>query len=629
MAEQGEDPLKSSQNLICPLCLEMFKDATLLTCGHTFCRICLENYDETQREVADMACPLCRVTTKLDKERVAGLPANVTVNSLVDDCRSAGESHKSPDDVTKCTACEFGKDAVSFCIACSYYMCEGCDEGHGQLMKTFFKGHQVVSLDDVKEKDISIDELSNKCSIHKRDDKDLFCKDCKIFICYKCTIVSHRDHVIKNQPDVVNELKNTVDRLIKLSDSTIASLKENIGFIEDKKTGVQETTKKLRADVTEAVHVKSIQLQENERMLLEQVHALQERCDGDIDTLKENAVHRIQNISRSLALVKDGIKTRHLEMERLTAHSLVCEELEASLGEASDETSAKDILESVEEVKFLPTDNMHEEVGQFSIPTCRIINKIEFPKHIQGMVKNNIKSVVIAQYGGQSVIKINSNGDKQDMQKLPSMFYYDIAFQSRSKMVVSSNSYYEIHVHAKDGSRLATIEVPRGGDYPKVSIGPSDEILVANKSSQVFIYESSGQTLTHTIPTPNLPKQAFATMSGAIVTSSCDANPSVVQLYDKDGNAGTSLRALQGEYLYPAVDSKDRIFIARVKKGTLLFTLYELEGLDLRKRAQFEELKISPGSNACYLVCLSRGMLAFACGCWLYFVKVPYIYSTY
>ncbi|XP_030848187.1 E3 ubiquitin-protein ligase TRIM56-like [Strongylocentrotus purpuratus] len=617
--------LASSQNLSCPLCLEVFKDATLLICGHTFCRKCLQNYDETHSELPDMVCPLCRLPTKLEEDRVSGLPANVTVNGLVEECRIPNEGHGSLEDVFKCTACEFGKDAVSFCISCSHYMCEDCHGGHCKLITSFFKGHQVVSLDDVKEKNISIDDLSYKCSVHKRDDKDLFCEDCKMFICYKCTIVGHRGHIIKNQPDVENELKGTVDRLITRCDSNIASLKLNIEVIETKKEGVLDAAQKLRADVMEAVHGKVNQLQEDERMLLGQIDALQERCDGDLDALREYDLQRLNCISRSMTMMQDSIKTHHLEMDKLAAHSSICEELDNLLLEPLDDTSATDIVESVQEVRFLPTDDMHQEIGQFSNPSCRVLSKFELPKQIQGMVKKTINSVVIAQYGGQSVISIDSNGEKQDMQKLPSMFYYDIAFQSRSKMVVSSNSYYEIHVHAKDGSRLATMEIPRGGDYPRVSIGPSDEILVANKSNQVFIYESSGQTLTHTVPTASAPKQAFATMSGAIVTSSCDANPSVVQVYDRDGRAGEAIRASQGEYLYPAVDSKDRVFIARVKKGRVQIALYELEGLDLRKKAQFEEQKVATGSNACYLVCLSRSMLALASGCWLYFVKVPYI----
>ena len=85
MAEKLDEPPTSLQNLMCPLCLDIFEEATLLTCGHTFCRKCLKRYDASHQDLDHMVCPLCRKTTKFNDNRVEGLPANVTVNGLVDE----------------------------------------------------------------------------------------------------------------------------------------------------------------------------------------------------------------------------------------------------------------------------------------------------------------------------------------------------------------------------------------------------------------------------------------------------------------------------------------------------------------------------------------------------------------
>ena len=81
MAEDREIP----QNLQCPMCMDMFTRATLLTCGHTFCQRCLSDYDASQSNRRGINCPLCRKPTPLTRDRVAGLAPNVTVNSLIDD----------------------------------------------------------------------------------------------------------------------------------------------------------------------------------------------------------------------------------------------------------------------------------------------------------------------------------------------------------------------------------------------------------------------------------------------------------------------------------------------------------------------------------------------------------------
>lgn len=84
MAEQDERPCNNS--LVCPLCLDIFEKATLLACGHTFCKVCLQNLDKIKRKNASsLVCPLCRRESALGRGRVDGLPPNITVNSLVDD----------------------------------------------------------------------------------------------------------------------------------------------------------------------------------------------------------------------------------------------------------------------------------------------------------------------------------------------------------------------------------------------------------------------------------------------------------------------------------------------------------------------------------------------------------------
>ena len=114
MADKGDE--QHPQGLTCPLCLESFKNPTLLRCGHTFCRACLENYDQQHNAVDHMECPVCRKRTKLEENRIAGLSPNFSLQGLQDELHLDG--HLSP------SFCVLHKTEIKniFCEVCENFM---------------------------------------------------------------------------------------------------------------------------------------------------------------------------------------------------------------------------------------------------------------------------------------------------------------------------------------------------------------------------------------------------------------------------------------------------------------------------------------------------------------------------
>ena len=126
---------------------------------------------------------------------------------------------------------------------------------------------------------------------------------------------------------------------------------------------------------------------------------------------------------------------------------------------------------------------------------------------------------------------------------------------------------------------------------PALNRSPSDKILIANNEKQVYIYDPTGSTLEHIVLTKhNETSQVSATRSGLIVTGSYfNSNPSMVTVYDRDGNAGKSLQAPDDVYLYAAVDEQDRVYVASVdeENDNVVIRLYDLDGLNLKERVEF------------------------------------------
>eukprot|EP00057_Strongylocentrotus_purpuratus_P001949 XP_003723539.1 PREDICTED: tripartite motif-containing protein 45-like [Strongylocentrotus purpuratus] len=625
--EQEKAP-SSSENLTCPLCLDIFDEATILTsCGHTFCRKCLKNYDLSHQDLDHMICPLCRKITKLSANRVDDFLTNVTVNGLVDNYHAeCGGMNAVLEMRPKCTACMFHQNAVSFCKTCNIYMCTNCDCSHKQLT-LFFEGHEIVSIQDIISGKVSIGHLSEKCCIHKQENKDMFCEDCKVHVCFKCVIVGHQIHNIKNQADFEQQLRLKVNDLVQRCAAKKTELEKSIQNVEVQRHEVYTAVQKVLDHVSQAYNIKAKELEENHRNLIEQITAVKRNFDDDLNFLKSNDRQRIKSICSSMTLVSND-RLGRLETDSLSAHTLLCEELDAMLKEATDHTSAAAITKKAQEKRFKPADDTRLDLGSFSEshPKLLVIQCVDLRKHTMGMTQYSDDSVAIAYADTHGIDIIDSAGNKQQYANIPSNINcHDLVFQQDRSFCISTNGY-KAHIYSPNGSRKSTIDLKSSNYELSLNRSPSDEILITSGEKKVYIYDPTGSTLKHTVPTKNKKTlQVSATRSGLIVTSSCiSIKPSVVTVCDRDGNAGKSLQAPDDVYLYAVVDEQDRVYVASVdsKKANVGIRLYDLDGLNLKERVEFNVLNLTLEHKWCYLVSISSDMLAFACCKKLYFIKV-------
>ena len=62
------------EDLSCPVCFEIFKDPVLLSCSHSFCKACLQEYWKEKKE---RDCPVCRRNSSRDSP-----PLNLALKNL-------------------------------------------------------------------------------------------------------------------------------------------------------------------------------------------------------------------------------------------------------------------------------------------------------------------------------------------------------------------------------------------------------------------------------------------------------------------------------------------------------------------------------------------------------------------
>ncbi|XP_027986425.1 E3 ubiquitin-protein ligase TRIM47-like [Eptesicus fuscus] len=191
----GQLPLRNNGNLckfedqvLCPICLEVFRSPVTTACGHNFCMTCLQGFWDHQAAVGEtLYCPQCR-------ESFASRPRlckNVTLEEMVT-CFTQAKSPPSAASAWKLAGprdvpCDFcgpqKRRAVKSCLQCMGSLCEKHLRSHSE--DQVFRDHQLLEpLWDFK---------SCLCRKHRKL-RGLYCRTEGCCVCGTCLLEEHRNH---------------------------------------------------------------------------------------------------------------------------------------------------------------------------------------------------------------------------------------------------------------------------------------------------------------------------------------------------------------------------------------------------------------------------------------------------
>ncbi|XP_060740336.1 tripartite motif-containing protein 16-like [Tachysurus vachellii] len=297
----AEASISVDQNqFICSVCLDLLKDPVTLSCGHSFCKVCINGCWDQEDQKDVYSCPQCRDTftprpvlrrNNILAEVVEKLKKKTEVQAASPDHCYAG-----PGDV-ECDFCTGRKHkAIKSCLVCVASFCETHLKPHYQVPS--WKKHKLVEASGNLQEKI--------CSEHDEVLK-IFCRSDQSFICYLCMTDEHKSHDIVSVKAYRTEKENELQE-------------EQLKFqqrLQEKQKKVQE----LKQTVNTIKLSTQTAVEDNERIFTELISFMEKKRSEVTEMIRAQEKAELSRAERLLEQLEqeiDDLQRRVTEMEKLS-----------------------------------------------------------------------------------------------------------------------------------------------------------------------------------------------------------------------------------------------------------------------------------------------------------------------
>ena len=286
---------KIDSKLECSICLDNFKQPKLLPCFHIFCKSpCLERLVVQDREGKSLHCPTCRHLVRLPDNGVAGLQTDFHIDHLFEIRESLNKAKESQK--TSCEKCK-KFPATGFCRDCRKFVCDKCTEIH-QMWEDFV-GHKIVGMNEVladATKLLPPKKQVPRCKKHSSMELKIYCESCSELICSDCTVRLHQGHNFDLVGDVFPKHKEDIVSSLKPVRENLDKVNLALKVFDTRAKEINVQRETVEADINREI--------DRQHQILDQRRV---QLVGSLDMLTQ------QNL-KGLATQRDHVEVLHAKM---------------------------------------------------------------------------------------------------------------------------------------------------------------------------------------------------------------------------------------------------------------------------------------------------------------------------
>ncbi|XP_071944861.1 E3 ubiquitin-protein ligase TRIM45-like [Antedon mediterranea] len=285
--------------LECQICFNRLNEPRTLTCLHSFCLSCLDNWS---KKTIKVSCPTCSKSYQIPEGGLKKLLPNTFVNNLLETIEQFSNT-----DETKCICGKEGR-SKTYCQECRRYLCHICSDAHKNIPAC--KNHKLHSVEDVRS--MSVSEINAMhpplCPVHN-EPLTVFCNICKVAICIHCSIMDHKEwegkdkHVTISIKDAFKTFKQTSAGLEREAKQCTDKLKDDLKVMTGRVKKLDEKKEKSLRGIDNHVKELVTRIKESGDKLKSEVEAMYKIKRKATDAEIEDVTTTISYITTNIHLL--------------------------------------------------------------------------------------------------------------------------------------------------------------------------------------------------------------------------------------------------------------------------------------------------------------------------------------
>ena len=309
--------------LICPICMDEYKDPRLLPCHHTVCLECIRNYLHASSVTGRMfRCPQCRYDVCVPRGGIKEFPLNFYIISLQDELGT-----RSYHDC--CDICKRDWMVSQFrCVDCDMVICKFCIHEHKLFEHDVSKNYNIMRI-EISPADFHMSS-TRSCPRHIEELLQLYCNTCDKPVCIVCMCDDHKRHDTISLSNKLTQaqtyLQNELDRLTKEKRAVQKALED----VQTTSDSLGKWTRKTENDITERAN-----------RLHEKIETLSQIQIGQVTEGEKENIHELNTYSKDLKLYSEEVDKGLRFLEDLQEGDMCLELLDCYSRYNGDLTSSK------------------------------------------------------------------------------------------------------------------------------------------------------------------------------------------------------------------------------------------------------------------------------------------------
>ncbi|XP_063290610.1 E3 ubiquitin-protein ligase TRIM39-like [Pelobates fuscus] len=275
--------------LTCSICLSIYTDPVTLTCGHSFCQVCIGKVLDTQEGSKAYRCPECRAEFQerpaLEKNRKL---CNIAEHFLSNHPEQGEEAR------ILCTYCiQSSVSATKTCLLCEASLCENHLKVHSRSPE-----HVLTNP--------TTSFMQRKCSVHKKV-LEYYCSEDASCICVSCSLAGeHRGHQLETLNEASEKKKKKLRDILQKLTSKREEIEESVQRLQKHRKNVQIKAIGVTEQVIDLIHG-----------IRKKLDTLEERVLRDISRQQQQVSFRVSRIVRQLEIKKEELSRNIHHVEEL------------------------------------------------------------------------------------------------------------------------------------------------------------------------------------------------------------------------------------------------------------------------------------------------------------------------